>query len=208
MADAMLIELFKEVGKIVFQVAKQEIKSLAGVDEEVKKLQDRLGSIKALLDDAEERHAVKQRTEMLWLERLQNQYYEMDDILDTWKTARIRAEIEKEEEKPAYIHALAFVKKKVCSFIPSPSCCFNLPLRHDVARMIRELNEKLDMDFKDKETDGIDFSREPDVVERPITTSFVDVSHIIGRDNYRDDLLRNLLGVGSQEETNSYCVIS
>ncbi|KAM4068194.1 hypothetical protein ACB094_M008500 [Castanea mollissima] len=169
MADTLLIDLFKEVGSIVFQVAKQEIELLVGVDEEVQKLQDRLGSIKAMLDDAEERHAVKQRTEKLWLEKLQNQYYEMDDILDTWSTARIRAEI------PANTSALAVVKKKVCSFVPSPSCCFNLPMRHDVDKI-----------FQDKATHGIDFDRQPDVVERPTTTSFVDV----------DDLLKNLLGVG------------
>ena len=208
MADAILTDLFKEVGKIVFQVAKQEIKSLVGVDEEVQKLQDRLGFMKAMLDDAEERHAMKQRTEKLWLEQLQNQYYEMDDIVDTWNTARIRAEIEKEEGKPAATNAPAVVKKKVCSFVPSPSCCFKLPLRHDVGHMIRKLNEKLDMIVKDKATYGIDFNRQPDVVERPTTTAFVGVSLIIGRDNYRDDLLRNLLDMGSQDEINSYRVIS
>ncbi|XP_065638717.1 putative disease resistance protein RGA3 [Quercus suber] len=207
MADTILIELFKEVGSIVFQVAKQEIKSLVGVDE-VQKLQDRFGFIKAMLDDAEERHAVKLRTEKLWLEQLQNQYYEMDDILDTWNTARIRAEIEKEEGKPADTNAVAVVKKKVCCFVPSPSCCFNLPLHHDVGSRIRKLNEKLDMIVKDKATYGIDFNRQPDVVERPTTTSFVDVSDIIGRDIYSNEPLRNLLGVGSLEEGNSYRVIS
>ncbi|KAL4597832.1 hypothetical protein ACB092_11G016900 [Castanea dentata] len=208
MADTLLIDLFKKLGSIAVQLAKQEINLLVAVDEEVQKLQGKLGMIKAMLDDAEERHAVKKRTEKLWLEQLQNQYYVMDDILDTWNTARIRAEIEKEEGKPADTNAPAVVKKKVCSFVPSPSCCFNLPLRHDVGHMIRKLNEKLDMIVKDKATYGIDFNRQPEVVERPTTTSFVDVSHIIGRDMYRDDLLRNLLGVGSQEETNSYCVIS
>ncbi|XP_050278693.1 putative disease resistance protein RGA3 [Quercus robur] len=208
MADTLLIDLFKQLGSIAVQLAKQEINLLVGVDEEVQKLQGKLGMIKAMLDDAEERHAVKQRTEKLWLEQLQNQYYVMDDILDTWDTARIRAEIEKEEGKPADTNAPAVVKKKVCSFVPSPSCCFNLPLRHDVGHMIRKLNEKLDMVFKDKATYGIDFNRQPDVVERPTTTSFVDVSQIFGRNIYRDDPLKNLLGVGSQEETNSYCVIS
>uniref|UniRef100_A0A7N2LL13 Disease resistance protein RGA3 n=1 Tax=Quercus lobata TaxID=97700 RepID=A0A7N2LL13_QUELO len=208
MADTLLIDLFKQLGSIAVQLAKQEINLLVGVDEEVQKLQDRLGMIKAMLDDAEERHAVKQRTEKLWLEKLQNQYYEMDDILDTWNTARIRAEIEKEEGKPADTNAPVVVKKKVCSFVPSPSCCFNLPLRHDVGHMIRKLNEKLDMIVKDKATYGIDFNRQPDVVERPTTTSFVDVSNIIGRDIYWDVLLRNLLSVGSLEERNSYCVIS
>ncbi|KAM4080369.1 hypothetical protein ACJW30_11G010600 [Castanea mollissima] len=66
-----------------------------------------------MLDDAEERHAVKQRKEKLLLGKLQNQYYEMDDILDKWSTARIRAEIEKEEGKPADTNAPAVVKKKV-----------------------------------------------------------------------------------------------
>ncbi|XP_030964869.1 putative disease resistance protein RGA1 [Quercus lobata] len=208
MADTLLIDLFKQLGSIAVQLAKQEINLLVGVDEEVQKLRGKLGMIKAMLDDAEERHAVKLRTEKFWLEQLQNQYYEMDDILDTWNTARIRAEIEKEEGKPADTNAPVVVKKKVCSFIPSPSCCFNLPLRHDVGHMIRKLNEKLDMIFKDKATYGIDFNRQPDVVERPTTTSFVDVSQIFGRNSYRDDPLKNMLGVGSLEETNSYCVIS
>ena len=207
MADTMLIDLFKDVSSVAVQLATQEINLLVGVDKEVRKLQVRLGFIKAVLDDAEERHAMKQSTEKLWLEQLQNRYYEMDAILDTWNTASIRAEIEK-EGKPAESNVLAVVKKKVCSFVPSPSCCFKLPLRNDVGHMIRTLNEKIDMVFEDKATYGIDFNRQPEVVERPTTTSFVDVSHIIGRDIYRDDLLGNLLGVGSQEETNSYRVIS
>ncbi|XP_030958464.1 putative disease resistance protein RGA3 [Quercus lobata] len=208
MADTLLIHLFKTLGSITGQIAKQEIKLLVGVEEEVQKLQDKLRHIKAMLDDAEERHAVKQRTEKLWLEQLQGQYYEINDFLDTWNSARIRAEIEKEEGKPADTKALVVVKKKVCSFVPSPSCCFNLPQRHDVGHMVRKLNEKLDMIVQDKATFGIDFNRQPEVVERPTTTSFVDVSHIVGHDRHRDELLRNLLGVGSQEERNSHCVIS
>ena len=116
LGDTLLIGLFKQLGSIAVQLAKQESKLLVGVDEEVQKLQGKLGFIKAMLDDAEERHAVKQRTEKLWLEQLQDKCYEMDDVLDTWSTARIKAEIEKEEGKPADINAPAVVKKKVCSF--------------------------------------------------------------------------------------------
>ena len=115
LGDTLLIGLFKQLGSIAVQLAKQESMLLVGVDEEVQKLQGKLGFIKAMLDDAEERHAVKQRTEKLWLEQLQDKCYEMDDVLDTWSTARIKAEIEKEEGKPADINAPAVVKK-VCSF--------------------------------------------------------------------------------------------
>ncbi|XP_030970969.1 putative disease resistance protein RGA3 [Quercus lobata] len=154
-ADALLTDLFKQLTSTIFQLAKEEIKLLGGVDDEVQKLQDKLGFIKAIMDDAEERHAVKQRAEKLWLGKLQDKYYEMDDVLDTWSTARIK---------------------------------------------IKTLNEKLDGIFNDREKYGIDFNRQPEVVERPITTSFVDESNIIGRDNYREELLSNLLGVGSPKE--------
>ncbi|KAL4629304.1 hypothetical protein ACB092_05G296300 [Castanea dentata] len=205
-ADALLTDLFKQLASISVQLAKQEIKLLVGVDDEVQKLQDKLGIIKAMLDDADKRHAVKLDTEKLWLEQLQDRYYEMDDVLDTWNTARIKAEIEKEEGKPADINAPAVVKKKVCSFFPSPSCCFNLPLRHDLGHKIKKLNEKLDKIFNDREKYGIDFNRQPEVVVRPITTSFVDESDIIGRDTYRDDLLSVLLGKGSPKERKPHVI--
>ncbi|KAK4587566.1 hypothetical protein RGQ29_018825 [Quercus rubra] len=209
MADALqslLIDLFKQLASTTVQLSKEEIKLLVGVDEEVQKLQDNLGFIKAMMDDAEERHAVKQRTEKLWLEQLQDKYYEMDDVLDTWSTERIKAEIAKEEGKAADITTPAVVKKKVCSFIPSPSCCFNLPLRHDLGHKIKTLNGKLDEIFNDRGKYGIDFNRQPEVVERPRTTAFVDEADIIGRDNYREELLSNLLGVGSSKERKPHVI--
>uniref|UniRef100_A0A7N2LTM2 Disease resistance protein RGA3 n=2 Tax=Quercus lobata TaxID=97700 RepID=A0A7N2LTM2_QUELO len=209
--DALLTDLFKQLASIAVQLAKQEIKLLVGVDEEVQKLQDKLGFIKAMLDDADKRHAVKLDTEKLWLEQLQDKYYEMDDVLDTWSTARIKAEIAKadiakEEGKPADITTPAVVKKKVCFVFPSPSCCFSLPLRHDLGHKIKKLNEKLDKILNNREKYGIDFNRQPEVVVRPITTSFVDESDIIGRDTYRDDLLSVLLGKGSPKERKPHVI--
>ena len=43
---------------------------------------------------------------------------------------------------------------------------------------------------------------QPERVERLEITSIVDVSKIVGRNEYRDDPLNNLLGVGSQQERN------
>nr|XP_023873951.1 putative disease resistance protein RGA3 [Quercus suber]XP_023873952.1 putative disease resistance protein RGA3 [Quercus suber]XP_023873953.1 putative disease resistance protein RGA3 [Quercus suber]XP_023873954.1 putative disease resistance protein RGA3 [Quercus suber]XP_023873955.1 putative disease resistance protein RGA3 [Quercus suber]XP_023873956.1 putative disease resistance protein RGA3 [Quercus suber]XP_023873957.1 putative disease resistance protein RGA3 [Quercus suber]XP_02387395 len=205
-ADALLTDLFKQLVSISVRLAKQEIKLLVGVDEEVQKLQDKLEDIKTMLDDADKRHAVKLDNEKRWLKKLQDIYYEMDDVLDTWSTARIKAEIEKEEGKPADIAVPAVVKKKVCSFFPSPSCCFNLPLRHDLGHKIKKLNEKLDEIFNDREKYGIDFKRQPEVVERPGTTSFVDESDIIGRDRNRDELLSILLGKCSPKERKPHVI--
>uniref|UniRef100_A0A7N2LWA0 Uncharacterized protein n=1 Tax=Quercus lobata TaxID=97700 RepID=A0A7N2LWA0_QUELO len=102
----------------------------------------------------------------------------------------------------------ALKKKKVpCSFFPSLSCCFgqvdNLSLRYEIGHMIENLKQTLDNILRDEVMYGFDLTRHSHVeVERTPTTFFGDVSDMIGRDKYRDELLKNLLGEGSQEERN------
>ena len=80
----------------------------------------------------------------LWLDNLKEASYEMDNVLDEWNIAMIKLEIEKEEEHENDDNTSVLKKKKknkVCSFIPSPSCCFSqvnkLVLRHDIAHEIK-----------------------------------------------------------------------
>ena len=104
----------------------------------------------------------------------------MDDVLDNWNTARIKSLIQN-EEKEADSNAPALNKKNkkkmVCSFFPSPSCCFrpvaNLSLRSKFGHNIEKLKETLDKILKDKVTYGFDFTaRQITVeVERPKTIS-------------------------------------
>nr|XP_023890804.1 putative disease resistance protein RGA3 [Quercus suber] len=210
MADALLLlatDLLKQLGSIAVQQAQQEINLIVGVDEEIEKLSSSFKIVQAMLNDAEERQWTEAAVK-LWLDQLRDMYYMMDDVLDKWNTARIKSEIQKEEERAVTNNNPAALKKKVpCSFFPSLSCCFrqvdNLSLRHEIGHKIEILKQTLDKILKDKVTYGFDLTRHSHVeVERPTTTSFVDVSDIIGRDDYRDELLSNLLGVGSQEERN------
>uniref|UniRef100_A0A2N9F8V0 NB-ARC domain-containing protein n=1 Tax=Fagus sylvatica TaxID=28930 RepID=A0A2N9F8V0_FAGSY len=201
MVDAIVYDLLKQLASITTQQAKEEIKLIVGVDEEVQELKHKLRIIQAMLDNEEERQ-LKQHVENHWLAQLKDAYYEMDDVLDSWNTARIKLEIEKEEGKSADSNAAPAMKqKKVCSFLPSLSCCFrpanNLALRHDIGHKIKKLNETLDKIDKDKV-----LTRQLEVVPvDPLkTTSFVDASNIIGRDNNKAHLLRSLLDKGSQEE--------
>jgi molecular chaperone GrpE (heat shock protein) len=114
----------KQLVSITAQQAKEEIKLIVGVDEEVQELKHKLRIIQAMLDNEEERQ-LKKHVENHWLAQLKDAYYEMDDVLDNWNTARIKLEIEREEGKSVdSIAALAMKQKKVCSFLPSPSCCF------------------------------------------------------------------------------------
>uniref|UniRef100_A0A2N9GKG4 Rx N-terminal domain-containing protein n=1 Tax=Fagus sylvatica TaxID=28930 RepID=A0A2N9GKG4_FAGSY len=174
MADALISVLLKQIGSITAREAEQEIRLVVGVDEEVRKLEGNLRTVKAVLNDAEKRQATDEAVK-LWLKKLEDISYEMDDVLDEWNTAMIKLKIEKdEEENTENAHV---VKKKVCSFIPSPSCCFRqvdkLFLRHDIAHKIKELSGKLDEIVRERE---------------------------------RDDLVNILLGKGSEEERSPYVI--
>ena len=120
-------------------------------------------------------------------------------MLDKWDTTRIRSEIEKADNTPA-------MNMSVCSFFPSPSLCCrhvrNLALRYDIGHKIKKLNETLNMIAKSIVKYRLDSTSQLFVVERPKTTSFVNISEIIGRHKQRDDLLSDLLDEGHQEEGN------
>ena len=66
----------------------------------------------------------------------------------------IKLAIQKEEEENAN-SAPALNMKQVCSFIPSPSCCFGqvdkLARCHDIAHKIKELDGILDEITKEKD---------------------------------------------------------
>ena len=212
MADALISVLLEQFSSITAREVEQEIRLVVGVDEEVRKLEGNLRTVKAVLKDAEKRQATDEAVK-LWLKKLEDVSYEMDDVLDEWNTAMIKLQIEKDEkENTENTHV---VKKKVCSFIPSPSCCFRqvdkIVLRHDIAHKIKELSGKFDEIVRERGMYGFELTTRGnafEVVERPKTTSFVDVSKICGRDKVRNDLLSILLGNKVSEEERNLNVVS
>ncbi|XP_075657208.1 putative disease resistance protein RGA1 [Castanea sativa] len=211
MAGSLISALLGQLSSITAREAEQEIRLVIGVDEEVRRLEGNLRTVLAVLDDAEKRQ-VEEHAVSLWLEKLKEVSYEMDDVLDEWSTAMIKLEIEKEVEDENAEKDTDV--KKVCSFIPSLSCCSRqvnkLVMRHDIAHKIKQLNEILDKITREREMYGFESTRgaAQGLVERPKTTSFVDVSDICGRDRVMDDLVSILLGKGVKEEEQSPPVFS
>ncbi|KAF3945100.1 hypothetical protein CMV_028495 [Castanea mollissima] len=105
MARALVSTIIDQLGSLIASEFKDrlgslfasEVTSIVNVEEEVEKLKLKFQAIQAKLDDAEERQ-VKEKAVKLWLERLNDVFYEMGDVLDEWNTAKIKADIEKEEE--------------------------------------------------------------------------------------------------------------
>ncbi|XP_065632455.1 putative disease resistance protein RGA1 [Quercus suber] len=75
-----------------------EFTSIANVKGEVQNLESKFHTIQAMLSDAEERQ-VKEEAVKLWLDKLKDVSYQMDDVLDEWNTAMIKAEIEKQQKE-------------------------------------------------------------------------------------------------------------
>nr|XP_023921828.1 putative disease resistance protein RGA3 [Quercus suber]XP_023921829.1 putative disease resistance protein RGA3 [Quercus suber]XP_023921830.1 putative disease resistance protein RGA3 [Quercus suber]XP_023921831.1 putative disease resistance protein RGA3 [Quercus suber]XP_023921832.1 putative disease resistance protein RGA3 [Quercus suber]XP_023921833.1 putative disease resistance protein RGA3 [Quercus suber]XP_023921834.1 putative disease resistance protein RGA3 [Quercus suber]XP_02392183 len=203
--EALVTGLLEKSGSLIADGAWPELKSFLFLDKEVQKLESTLGDIQAVLEDAEKRQveaAVKR-----WLDKLKEAAYDIDNVLDELETAMIKSKIQEEEEEAETTTATA----KVWSCISCLSGLFvklkELVHRRGIAHKIKKLNEKLDEIAKGRVAYGFQLgSISNEVVERPRTTSFVDVSHIIGRKDHRDDLVSNLLGKGREIKRNPYVI--
>ena len=96
MAEALVSVMLEQLASITVWEAKQAISLVVGVDEEVRKLEDNLRIIQAVLENVEKRQ-VTDAAVKLWLEKFKDTSYNMDDVLDEWNAALIKKRIQEEE---------------------------------------------------------------------------------------------------------------
>ncbi|WRX26720.1 Leucine-rich repeat - like 10 [Theobroma cacao] len=185
MADALVSAVLQQLTAVVYQEIEQEVTLVVDVRKEAQKLKSTLQTIQAVLIDAEKRQ-VKEEAVKLWLDKLKGTSYDMDDLIDEWN---------------AFILTSQIAKKKVCYCVPSPCFSFSkIVLHRDFAVKIKDLNKRLQVIGREKDTFSFDLVRGNEEVERPITTSFIDVSEICGRDQDKHTILNKLLSENSQEQ--------
>ncbi|KAI4356802.1 hypothetical protein L6164_000790 [Bauhinia variegata] len=186
MAVELVSGILTQLATLICKEAAQEVKLVVGAEEHVEKITGNLQAIQAVLVDAEKKQ-VNEATVRRWLDKLKQASYDIDDVLDEWNTAILKLKIEKEAGLARDSSVLA---KKVCSFIPSSCFCFSrIVHRHDIAVKIGDLNEKLEMISTEKERYHLNSTRGSEEPERLITTSFVDVSEVFGRDHDENALV-------------------
>ncbi|GLT65130.1 hypothetical protein SLA2020_375800 [Shorea laevis] len=197
MAEALVSTLLEQITTITCEGALEEMRLLNGVKKDLRKLKFNLTSIKALLKDAEQKQ-ISDETVQLWLDRLQEESLDMEDALDEWRTVLPYRPTDGAENA-------SFLQRKVCLFLRCFS--FHRVYRyHGIARNIKEINERLDEIAKDRVryqlTDTP--SRLP---KRKESTSFVDGSNIVGRDEVKKEIIGHLL-CGTSKEGESCQTIS
>ena len=135
--EAIVSKNVEQLIALPIEELNQEVRLVVGVKDEVNRLTKNFQAIQAVLADAGQKQ-LKDASIRLWLADLKEISYEIDDVLDEWRSAMLM----NSDDQP--IACSSHTKGKVCTVIPS--CCFRLGeigLRHDICRKIKDLNGEL-----------------------------------------------------------------
>ncbi|XP_027170520.1 putative disease resistance protein RGA3 [Coffea eugenioides] len=208
MAELIVPKIIDELGDVLVKQFGEKINLVMGVEKEVANISSKLATIEKVLHDAERRR-LKDRSVGIWLEKLEDITYEMDDVLDEWNFKIHRAKNEGSHQN-ARLQTTLWIK--VRSLIPSLcSCLKQVPVRSDIALKIKSINEKLELTLKEADqfkfitSGGIPDSQD---FQRIITTSMIDESKICGRESDKVALLDQVLSKSSSQGRKGVQVIS
>ncbi|KAJ8900148.1 hypothetical protein K2173_024788 [Erythroxylum novogranatense] len=187
MAEAILYNVANEIIKILGSGALQQIGIWWGVNDELKKLENTVSTIQAVLLDAEHRQTQDLQIKD-WLRKLQDVVYDADDLLDDFYTEALIRKVKSGNK----------ITKQVRLFFSRSN---RIVYDYKMGRKIKELRERLD----DIATDSQKFQlvrrlvTETLLLTRPQTHSFVGEGEVIGRDKDKNAILGLLLDSNSSE---------
>lgn len=200
MAEVLVSVILEQLFSIASELTKHELRLVKNVKKDISSLKSKYESIRLVLDDAEKKQ-LEDAGVALWLDKLKQVSYDIDNVLDEWST-RLLLLLEEGNHGNA---DLVPNKKKVC--FPLPSSCLPLTaqlkqvgLRREIALKIKNLNDTLDGIAKERH----DYSFQTTNFvpnKRRETTSFVDEKEIYGRHEDKDVLISKLLGESSDVST-------
>ncbi|KAG5234435.1 disease resistance protein [Salix suchowensis] len=193
MAEPLISLLLERFTTVLFQQVQEEVSLVGDVKKQAHKLKSNLIDIQSVLEDAE-RKQVKERAVRVWLDKLKDVCYDMDDVLDEWSYAILTWKTGDAEEN---IHNQQKIR---CSFLGSP--CFRLNQvvrRRDIALKIKEVSEKVDEIANERARHGLQINRGTDEIQRLISTSLVDELNVCGRDDEKKIIVSKLLTESSRE---------
>ncbi|XP_062008544.1 putative disease resistance protein RGA4 isoform X2 [Rosa rugosa] len=105
MAETLVNLLLERLASVTINKIGRELKLVTGVDDEVANLSRNLKLIRAVLQDAEERHVLEASMGEVtgasvgdWLNELNQVSHEMDDVLDEWCTEILKQQLLDEQE--------------------------------------------------------------------------------------------------------------
>ncbi|XVE90035.1 hypothetical protein DITRI_Ditri20bG0044100 [Diplodiscus trichospermus] len=208
MAEAIVSTILGQLRVMAIDEATEAWTLVRGVEEEVNQLERNFKALQSELEDAEAKQYQNKRLKH-WLDRFKEVSYDMEDVLDDWKTA---VEEMQTADHGAESSTSCVPKWMACPLWKVFVSCFSfgseVVKRHDIATRIKVINKELDQIVKNKN----DFNlTKREIIEQPKrqeSSAFVDVSKLLGRDEVKEDIIRTLLCGTSEEEGSSIPTIS
>ncbi|XP_040366556.1 putative disease resistance protein RGA3 [Rosa chinensis] len=195
MAEALVNLLVEQLGSVVYHHTSEGVKLVLKAKKDVDKFRSTLKLIQNVLHDAEKKQ-VSDPAVRDWLVELKDVSYKMDDVLDAWNTEIGKREAEKQETQGSDVE-VRFSLRSNCICLDRLN---EVTHRYKIGSAIKDLNEELTQIYVDKNKFSFQSIMPAAAlnVEQPnprrITSSFVDVSTICGREVEKERLVSELLG--------------
>ncbi|XP_043719580.1 disease resistance protein RGA2-like [Telopea speciosissima] len=188
MAERIFLAGAIEILKKLSSFPEEEIILIWGMKKEFNKLKETFPMIQAVLRDAEMRQ-VKEEPIRLWLKRLKDVAYEVDDVLDEFSFEAMRGKVDIRNSK----------MKKVYHFFSHRN---KIVFRSRMAHKIKDINKKLDKIEKDMKMLNFKVGDVNDRFANDInreTDASLDNSQTIGREKEKSMLIDMLIGSCNEE---------
>ncbi|TYJ02444.1 hypothetical protein E1A91_A13G229600v1 [Gossypium mustelinum] len=181
MAETFLFNIAERVLEKLVHLSVQEIRLAFNVKTDLKKLEDTMISIKAVLLDAERQQHQNEKLRLcMW--KLRGIFYDAEDVIDDFKCEALC-------KQDATNHPdINNLKVRVLG-----SCCLPLSFSLKMSHKIKDINGrlgKLSTEWKSFELRQCSDNRH---VFRRETISFVDSSDVIGRDKDKENIISMLM---------------
>ncbi|KAI8534495.1 hypothetical protein RHMOL_Rhmol10G0094600 [Rhododendron molle] len=178
MADVLLSSLLETISTTLTSSALKEFGIALGLETELKNLKRTLSTIQAVLVDAEAKQWTSEPVKN-WLQQLKDSAYDAEDVLDEFATEALKRKLDSQ------IH-------RVSAFFSLPT---RLIFRMKMGNKIKRVKESLDRIAGERTFHLREGLSVPEfrAVERRQTSSFVNESEILGRNDEKESIINMLL---------------
>nr|APR63731.1 hypothetical protein [Populus tomentosa] len=175
MAEGVLFNIAEEIIKTLGSLTAQEVALWWGLKDQLRKLNDTVTSIKAVIQDAEEQAQKKNHQIEVWLKKLREAVYDAEDLLDDFSTQVLRKQLMSGKR----------VSREVRLFLSrSNQFVYGLRMGHRV-KALRERLDDIETDSKTFNFDVRGEERAALTTVREQTTSF-EPEIIVGRESDKE----------------------
>ncbi|KAK8664252.1 hypothetical protein V6N13_084050 [Hibiscus sabdariffa] len=169
MEKSIVSAVLEKLGSLLMipEEIKQKVELALALEEEIGKVTVHFQGIQSVLQDAESKQ-VKDANVRNWLKRLKDIAYDVDDVLDEWRSAKLKPELDKEEKEAENFPLFKKIRRSISSLT------FQTMLYYNIASKIKNINQQLDWVATEKDRYKFELEKEVEEPGRLITASFVD----------------------------------